>query len=566
MIGTRRLVGAGLEVGLRIAALQFLKEARQAPLIAQETLTRILELNGETAWGRDRGLNRLSTSDAFQDLPLTTYRDYEPYVERIAAGEPNVLSREPVTYLALTSGTTGPQKMIPVTRRQTRIVVRHMFVPMGLALRSGVLGPIRGRMLQVMTEHVSGTTAGGIPMGAATSGGLQRMGWMLGLIWTSPMSVVRVQDQAASRYLHLLFALGEEHLWTLICFFPSTLLFVLRDLQARASELLRDLADGTITRNLDLPTDVREEISRALQRQPARARALTTLLDQGRFTVHDIWPDVRAVLSASSGTFGFYVDQLRPFLGGVPVFSPVYSASEAVIGVGVSLDRPGYVLCPSAAYVEFLPLEEADDPAARPLALNQIETGQDYEVVLTTYTGLTRYRLGDVVRAVGWFGEAPVIEFVERRGQIINVVGEKTSEAQISRAFEDACREVGAAVVDYVVTPDATSTPARYLLLVEGLGRGNDVASEVADVSALLQSFERRLREVSPDYDDARRIGELAPMVAHVLAPGSFERFRDLRSSAGASPSQVKVPHVLPDPAAARRYFALPDHGAAFAR
>ena len=70
------------------------------------------------------------------------------------------------------------------------------------------------------------------------------------------------------------------------------------------------------------------------------------------------------MLSSSSGTFGLYVDQLRPFPGGVPVLSPVYSASEAVIDVGVSLDRPGYVLCPSAAYYEFLPLDEADDRRA----------------------------------------------------------------------------------------------------------------------------------------------------------------------------------------------------------
>ncbi|MFO7172159.1 MAG: GH3 auxin-responsive promoter family protein [Bacillota bacterium] len=555
--------------GLR--AERTLREATAARAVAERTLQRILALNGDTEWGRRWGLHRPGARDAFAVMPVTTYDDYIPYIGRVAAGEKGVLTREPVTYLAVTSGTTGPQKRIPVTERQARILVSSLVTPIVLAWRAGYLGPLRGRVLLILTEQVSGTTPGGIPLGAITSGGLRKALWLEQLTCTSPLPVLRVQDQAAARYLHLLFALGEERLWAIISFFPATLLFTLRDLHARAYELLRDLADGTLTRSLDLPRQARDEIRSLLRPNPERARALSRLYEQGRFTVRDIWPEVGLVFTAGSGPFAFYVEQLRPYLGGVPVFSPTYAASEGAIGIGLAPDRPGYVLLPSAAYHEFLPLEEADSPDPRPLPLWQVEPGQAYEVVLTTYAGLTRYRLGDVVRVLGWHGEAPVVDFVERRGQVLNVVGEKTSEAHVTAAFQAACREVGAAVVDYLVTVDPEHTPARYLLLFEELApgrwadpqvRGADPQAQGADPhprrvdpARLLAAFDAHLQRVAPDYGASVRMGELAPMAARVLRPGAFERYRARRVAAGAPMDQVKVPHVVPDPEFARRHF-----------
>lgn len=532
---------------MRFMAHRFLKETEQARAVSQATLRQILALNGEAEWGRTRGLNGPKALDAFRSLPLTTYQDYVPYIKRVAAGEQGVLTSEPVTYFAVTSGTTGPQKLIPVTPRQTSTIMRNMLVPMGLAMKSGLLGPMRGRWLQIMTEQINGTTPGGIPKGAATSGGMQKMGKMAELIWTSPLSVVKIQDQMTARYLHLLFALGEERLWAMVAFFPSTLLFAFRDLQARAPQLLRDLADGTITNDIDLPAALRSELAGALKPNPVRARHLASLLERDRFTVREIWPQLGTVMTAGSGTFRFYIDQLQPYLGGVPVFSPVYASSEAAIGVGLSLDQPGYAISPASAYFEFVPADESDEANPTVLPLEGVRPDQEYELVLTNFAGLYRYRLGDMVKVLGFQGESPIVEFLRRKGQVINIVGEKASEPQIAPAFEAACREVGAAVLDYVVTPDANSTPTRYLLLVEEL--------TPCDPQRLLEAFEQHLRRLAPDYSWHRNLGDLGPMAAHLLQSGAFERYRDARVAAGASAAQVKIPHVAPDPAFTERHF-----------
>jgi hypothetical protein len=298
--------------------------------------------------------------------------------------------------------------------------------------------------------------------------------------------------------------------------------------------------------------EVRARLQARLSPQPERARALTALLDHDRFTVPYIWPEMGAILTATGGSFRFYIEQLRAHIGDLPVFSPVYGASEALVGFGISAKHPYYLMHPGISYIELLPIEQARDPEARPIPAWQATPGRCYEVVVTTLAGLTRYRLHDVVRVVEFRGQAPLIEFIERLGQVIDVLGEKTAEHHIVEAMESACRTAQAPLVDYFVAPDSEHTPARYLLAVEAWESRDD---QRQDVQRLVCAVEAALRRSAPDYDEERQLGTLACMSAALLKPGAFERYRDRRIAAGASASQVKTTHVVPDPGFVRREF-----------
>ena len=546
----REVLGSGACWGMRQTAHKFLTQTAQFQASSSRTLDRILALNGQTEFGRRCGLNGAAPRRTFETLPLTTYRDYAPYVERLAAGEKNLLSSQPVVYFATTSGTSGPQKMIPITRAHMRAALRIKMIPVGLALRSGILRPMHGRIMVIMSEHSSGRTAGGIPKGAAISGGFQYFADVIDLFLTAPRDVIQVQDQVAARYLHLLFALRHEHLWTIIAFFPAILLFALRDLETHSERLLRDLADGTLSAELRISAQTRSRLLRRLRPEPARARALATLLERGQFTVPDIWPQVTAILTATGGAFRFYIDQLRPYLGDLPIFSSAYSSCEGTVGIGFSTEQPYYMMTPGPAYIEFLPVEAADDPQARPMPAWQARPGCCYEVVLTTLDGLIRYRLEDIVRVVEFYGQTPILEFIERVGQVINIAGEKTAEHHVVEAMEAACRIVRGSLVDYFVVADSEHQPARYQLVIEGWPDGRDHSREAR---RLLQEFDAALCKAAPDYGGERRMGTLASMSAILLRPGAFERERDRRIAVGASPSQIKTRHVVIDPGAVHR-------------
>jgi hypothetical protein len=529
---------------MRRTADKFMADTAHYAAASTRTLDRILALNGSTEYGRRCGLDGPNPREVFERLPLTTYADYSAYVERTAAGEQNVLSGEPVIYFSTTSGTTGPPKMIPVTRRQMRMAVGTRMTSMGLALRAGVLKPMRGRFMTMITEHVSGATSGGLPMGAATTGGFRQLGNFADKILTSPPEVMRVHDQATSRYLHILFGLGEERLWTMIAFFPATVLFALRTLEAQKENLVRDLADGTLNPELELPQGTRARLLSLRRPDRARARALTALLDRGQFTPAKIWPDLGAILTATGGAFGFYIDQLRPLLDGVKVFSPVYSASEGTMGYGFSADKPFYLMVSSLAYVELLQVDQMNDPKARPIPAWEAKPGTEYEVVITTLAGFTRYRLHDIVRVVEMYGQTPAYEFVERSGQVLDIAGEKTAEHHVVEAIELAGHDVNFPLVDYFVTMDTETAPGRYLLVIESTRTGPGLAELARE---FLQAAEAALHKTAFYYDEDRNLGVLASMAMVVLKPGAFERYRDRCVAAGASASQVKTPHVVLD-------------------
>ncbi len=540
---------------LRGTADQFLTETVHFKEHSQATLEGILQLNGETEWGRAHGLNGPQALDTFQALAPNQYEDYAPYIERMAAGEKNLLTKQPVEYFAESSGTTGPQKLIPITRQQITLALSNsMSIPFGMAVRAGILGPICGPVLMTMTEMLRGQTPGGIAKGAATTSGIRRMGRVSDWLFTSPREVVKIQPQTTARYLHLLFALRASDIWMISSFFPLTLMYIFRDLEEKAPALLRDLADGTLSPELELSAAERKDLLARWKPQPERARFLEQKFKQPSWTVRDFWPGVGCVITVSTGSFRFYADQIRRYLGPVPIFSPIYAASEASgIGFALEPDQPGYVFSSRSAYLELLPVDSLGEASGFPIPAWKAEPGQSYEVVITTWGGLVRYRLGDVVKAVGFHNEAPVVEFVERRGRGLNLAGEKMPEHYLQEAWAAARQEVHFPLVDYFVTIDLSTTPSRYLVVLESAVKWQPEME--FSLKKLLERFDVYLIKAAPRYQYHRQYGNIAPLGGIVLRSGAFERYRDFRMSQGVSASQFKMLHVIPDPGFVTQYF-----------
>ncbi len=80
-------------------------------------LWRTIRASSETEFGREHGLSEARSLDDWRDrVPLRDFEGFRPYVDRIADGEPNVLTHEPVLFMEPTGGSSGVQKLVPYTR------------------------------------------------------------------------------------------------------------------------------------------------------------------------------------------------------------------------------------------------------------------------------------------------------------------------------------------------------------------------------------------------------------------------------------------------------------------
>lgn len=180
---------------------KFVKDTIKAGDVNRAVLTEILQDNSKTEYGYLYEFEGIRNSlDYKQIVPLTSYCDYENYIDEIAAGLENVLTSDEVQYFGLSSGTTGKQKRIPTTAKTRKIInMSMMFLQHGSLSRALPAARTGGKGLLLMNMLQSGNTPVGIPSGSGTSGGMQSMKKMLHYFWTSPLEVLAIKDQQVAK-------------------------------------------------------------------------------------------------------------------------------------------------------------------------------------------------------------------------------------------------------------------------------------------------------------------------------------------------------------------------------
>jgi len=526
---------------------KFVKDTVNAGGVNRAALNEILQGNSETVYGCLYKFDRIQNSaDYKRVVPLTSYADYENYVEEIAAGHENVLTSDEVQYFGLSSGTTGKQKRIPTTAKTRKIInMSMMFLQHGSLSRALPAARTGGKGLLLMNMLQSENTPVGIPTGSGTSGGMQSMKKMLRYFWTSPLEVLAIKDQQVANYLHLLFALKERNLAYMMSPFPSGIVQLFGVLEKQWPEIIEDLAKGTISAHLTLDSKARDLLEVRLKPDPLRAEALERELRKGMQGIAQrVWPKMSYVSCVVGGSFGIYLDRLRYYIGELPIFSAVYGATEALIGMATRVNDVSYVVTPRSAYFEFIPLQESDDPNPTTFDLDELNVGEMYEVVVTNYSGFYRYRMGDVIKVVGHSHQSPVIEFMYRKGQLLNLAGEKTSEQAVQYALNTTTKSMGVMLEDYTVTLEMEDVVGHYLFYIEV----NEPEIILLKTLEMRNTLEQCLEESNPRYlagVKAKRINEVD---IHFVRAGTFQTLKQELLKRGASLNQVKIPRLIRDP------------------
>ncbi|KAL6894681.1 hypothetical protein ACP4OV_008779 [Aristida adscensionis] len=547
--------------------LRFIEEmTSNVDAVQERVLAEILARNAETEYLARCGLAGATDRAAFRaKVPVVTYEDLQPDIQRIANGDRSpILSAHPISEFLTSSGTSaGERKLMPTIKEELdrRQLLYSLLMPV---MNLYVPGLDKGKALYFLFVKSETTTPGGLTARPVLtsyykSEHFKNRPYDPYHDYTSPTAAILCADAFQSMYAQMACGLCQRHdVLRVGAVFASGLLRAIRFLQLNWEQLAEDIEAGSLTPRVTDPS-VREAVAGILRPDTELARFLRAECSRGDWAgiVTRIWPNTKYLDVIVTGAMQQYIPTLEYYSGGLPMACTMYASSECYFGLNL---RPmchpsevSYTIMPNMGYFEFLPIDEASGvasgDAAQLVDLAHVEAGREYELVITTYAGLYRYRVGDILRVTGFHNAAPQFRFVRRKNVLLSIESDKTDEAELQRAVERASallRPHGAAVVEYTSHACTTSIPGHYVIYWELLttkGQGV-VEGDVLDRCCL--EMEEALNTV---YRQSRVAdASIGPLEIRVVRSGTFEELMDYAISRGASINQYKVPRCVSFP------------------
>ncbi len=498
---------------------RFTSAARRATAVQEQVLRAKIRAGVDSDFGRQHGFDRIgSAADFTRCVPIRDYEGHRPWIERVKSGDLRALfgPGERVLMFALTSGTTQEPKYIPVTGRFLA-EYRRGWNAFGIkALLDHPAAFLRG-IVQVTSRMDESRTAAGIPCGAITGLMAATQKRLVRKYYVTPECLARIEDPASKYYTIMRLALPADVAFVITAS-PATQLKLARAGAEHSAAIIRDVHDGTLRADLAVPGSVREALRPRLRPDPAAAARLERIAAaHGRLLPRHCW-NLAFLANWTGGTMGLYLADFPEYFGDVPVRDIGLLASEGRVSVPIEDGTPAGVLDVGSHFFEFVPADRIDELSPPALRSHQLDVGGEYFVLLTTSSGLYRYDLRDLVRVVGFFGEAPVIEFLNKGDHVCSLAGEKLTEHQVVLAMERAGRRTGAVVHGFVLAP-VWGTPPRYRLHLEAT-----VAARPEQAAELAAALDDELAAVNIEYASRRRSGRLEAMCVNILPDGFLAR------------------------------------------
>lgn len=523
---------------------RFVEGAVGARDVQRRLLLDKLRQHAESDFGREHRFSEIrSVEDFRRNLPISRYEDYRPYIERVKNGDLAAMFGRGTELLmfARTSGTTGHAKYIPITKRFFR-EYRRGWQLWGLQAYRDHMGLLTRKTLQFSSDWRQSYAESGIPCGNISGLAAETTPMLTRPLFLFPRELLQIRDTEAKLYASLRIALANSRVGMAMTANPSTLIEFARRMDRYRDRLIRDLHDGSLAAEFDIPKAVRQSLRRWTGRK-RRGRATELerqVLASGQLYPRDAWPELSLLAVWTGGSVGVYLPQLRQFFGELPIRDHGLSASEGRMTIPLEDGTSGGLLDYQHHFFEFIPERDYDQPNPDVLEAHQLEEGKNYYVLLTTSNGFYRYDIGDVVRVQRFRGQVPVLEFVNKGAHFCNITGEKLSEIQVVSAVRESLQELSLPVSEFTLAPKLDDDYPGYELLIE-LDLPHDQTGKLASL------VEKRLGRLNCEYGDKRKSGRLKPIHIRSLAPGTWQTFRQERLRRRGSFEQYKHPFLVND-------------------
>ncbi|MBQ7956827.1 MAG: GH3 auxin-responsive promoter family protein [Clostridia bacterium] len=539
-------------------------QATKDPMKEQrKTLNKILRRNKNSALGKKLGLGEIKTIEEFQKkVPLSTYADYEPYVESMIKNKgTNPMFSGPNIRYCSSSGSVGKPKILPKSAKDlwnmqcigfscSVATAYHHLKKMGIKMPAQM-----GPLVLILTGH---PLEDGKQCNGAGQVPLTYLKPITRFFCTSPTSLLYPEHEELidTSYLQLRFALENRKVSYLGSLVVTLLTTMFDYLEENWEMLCDDIEKGIINPNVKITPELYKEYSKKLKPNPKRAAELRREFEKGFDTpiATRIWPKLAWAYGMIGSTLKVYVDKLRKSIGDIPLHNMGYAAAEGFFSMATELDVHDGVLLPYCLFFEFIPVnddEEDPDENATPLLISDLEIGKKYEVVVTNFSGLYRYRMEDVVTVTRMYNNTPQIEFLYRRNLGMNLANEKTTTEMVDAVVRELSEEMDNEFTGHSLYADHSTNPPRYCMLIEP---EKPVSEE--DRQKYIKLVDDKFSEFNEKYFKYRRWGMINTPEVLFLKEKTYWEYREYLRSQGKVLNQIKPVTIINTPEREQFFFS----------
>lgn len=461
--------------------------------VQRDVLQHLLARAAQTEYGKKYAFSTILTAEQYRErLPVTCYEDIQVDVRRMMEGESNVLWPEDVKWFAKSSGTTD---------------ARSKFIPVS----SSVLEDCHFRGGKDVIAVFNRLYPDAQVFGGKT----------LALGGSSEVSKTNAHCQYGDLSAIMI---SNTPFWANRMKTPDASIMLMSNWEEKIEKICESTVREDVRCLAGVPSWFLTVINKILERT-------------GKANLHEVWPNLELFIHGGI-SFVPYREQYKRLLPNPKMkYLETYNASEGFFGLQDDPDDPSLLLMLDyGVYYEFMPVSEIGRPRPKTLMLEEVETGVNYALVITTCGGLWRYLIGDTVMFTSL---APYkFRITGRTKLFINAFGEELIIDNATEALHRTCERTGAEVSEFTAAPvfmDGGKKGAHEWLI--------EFKTPPADLDAFADLLDEELQRLNSDYE-AKRLLSLERLHLHAAYPGLFN---DWLKEKGKLGGQHKVPRLWND-------------------
>lgn len=527
-----------------------LKRAAKRPRKSQEqTLRKILTYARDTEYGQQyRFAYILEAKDdaelyrRYQEcVPANDYEDLRPYVEKHKHGGENILfPGKPVLY-ATTSGTTKEPKWVPITDVYLHNIYGKMTKVWLFNFIKNRPKVFTGKIVSIVGKVKEGEAPDGTMFGSVSGVTQRDCPNFVKKLYASPNTVYSIEDYTA-RYYTLMRMGIERNITLVVTANPSTIVEMQNNVNEFFEDYCNDIEHGTLKADLNIPQWIRDTIQPYLQPNPERAAELRALKAKyGTVLPKHYWPNIQLLNTWQCGNTAIYLEKIKGSFPEHMLHQEFgYFASECRFGLVLD-DTINTVLFPHFHYYEFVAQEDLDRDNKRFYQLHELQQGKRYCPYVTTFAGLYRYNMNDLIEVGPCFGNTPTVHMIQKVNGIVTMTGEKLHERQFINAVHEAEMLTGLQTKFFVGFADLDKSAYHFYYEFA------DQSTTQEQAELFTNHVDALLKQSNIEYEAKRASFRVKDPITHRLVEQSFEKFKAQCIAEGARDGQFKMNLLMQD-------------------